>query len=284
MAPARAHRTGDWLSSLAKASSMARVGHPLPPPPRTDKATQLSSAVAAAPSHSESPLAAIKALRRAQGLCFKCAGKWHRDHKCPPKVLMAVEAIWEGVPDVDSASEVDCSEPPPSQLFMAISKAALQGTPATCAIRLHGSIQRQSVVLLVDSGSSASFISESLAACLQGVTVTSSSSSVQVAGGGVLPSSGVLLQLPWSVDSSIFHTDFRLLKLQTYDAIVGMDWLSTHSLMLVDWDNTWLVIPHQGRPVLLQGIQSAPPSHLYVQVYSASDTTAPELSDGSIPP
>jgi hypothetical protein len=28
--------------------------------------------------------AALRAFRRAKGLCVKCAEKWSREHKCPP--------------------------------------------------------------------------------------------------------------------------------------------------------------------------------------------------------
>jgi hypothetical protein len=50
-----------------------------------------------------------------------------------------------------------------------------------------------------------------------------------------------------------FFSSFKVLPLQGYDGIVGMDWLSTHNPQLVDWQQKWLAFPYQGKWVCLQG-------------------------------
>jgi hypothetical protein len=41
--------------------------------------------------------------------------------------------------------------------------------------------------------------------------------------------------------------------LQTYDAVLGMDWLEQFSPMKINWIEKWLSIPYKGHTVVLQG-------------------------------
>ncbi|CAD6270807.1 unnamed protein product [Miscanthus lutarioriparius] len=129
------------------------------------------------------------------GLCYKCAGKRSKDHKCPPEVLLAVEALWDSFSEIEPQSEDARSPAAATQLFLAISKAAVQGVHSTRAIRMQGSVMGQPVLILLDSSSSTSFISESVAAKLTGVISLPSPSQVQVTGGSCLQSPCILSQL-----------------------------------------------------------------------------------------
>lgn len=73
-----------------------------------------------------SSMVALKSYRRALGLCFKCGAKWSKDHKCPPEVLLVVEAIWDSLVDSDDVAESSGGDHHESERsFMAISKAAM---------------------------------------------------------------------------------------------------------------------------------------------------------------
>jgi hypothetical protein len=50
-------------------------------------------------------MAAVKAYRRALGLCFKCNAKWSKDHVCEPEVLHAVDALWDFFSSEDSMAD-----------------------------------------------------------------------------------------------------------------------------------------------------------------------------------
>jgi len=113
-----------------------------------------------------SALAAVKAYRRALGLCYKCNAKWSKDHRCAPEVLHAIEALWESLdPDVVSVAE-SSDDLLTEQVFLAISKSTVSGVPATRTIQLLGSMSGIPVHVLVESGSSSSFISNTTAAKL----------------------------------------------------------------------------------------------------------------------
>jgi hypothetical protein len=120
-----------------------RTALPLPPPPpRPDKnaATPPVAATDAAPSANNS-LAAVKAYRRALGLCYKCNSKWSKDHKCAPEILHAVEALWESLSSDEPLSPVADEPEPSEQVFLAISKSAAAGQSSARTIQLMGSIQ-----------------------------------------------------------------------------------------------------------------------------------------------
>lgn len=51
-----------------------------------------------------------------------------------------------------------------------------------------------------------------------------------------------------------FSTNFRILPIGVYDSILGLDWLSSHSPMQVDWAQKWLAFQYAGKSVTLQGV------------------------------
>jgi hypothetical protein len=156
-APSRASRSSDW-SPLPKSSVIPRTALPLPPPPPQQDKTPSPI------SSTDSKLAAIKSYRRALGLCYKCGVKWFKDHKCAPEVLHAVEVLWDSFAEIDSQSTSETSSGPDEQLCLALSKAASSGSSASRTIHFKGSIVGIPAILLIDSGSSTSFVSTAIAA------------------------------------------------------------------------------------------------------------------------
>jgi hypothetical protein len=49
-----------------------------------------------------------------------------------------------------------------------------------------------------------------------------------------------------------FSSSFKILPLQSYDGIVGMDWLSLHSPQVVDWNEKWVAFQVKGKWTSLQ--------------------------------
>jgi len=121
----------------------------------------------------EEKLSTLRDYRRARGLCIRCGEKWSRDHKYPEAIqLHVLQELWEvyhAADCVDAESEPD-EEQEPAQLCLAISMTASSGVPSINAIQFLGNVQRHTARILVDSGSSHTFVSQSLAAKLIGVT------------------------------------------------------------------------------------------------------------------
>lgn len=121
------------------------------------------------------------------------------------------------------------------------------------------------MTILVDSSSSHTFISQTLAKQLEGVQPLSASIRVQVANGAVLQCASHIPASTWFVQEYNFISDIKLIPLDHYDMILGMDWLERFSPMKVPWKLKWMSIPYQGSTVVLHGISCSDPDTLMVQ-------------------
>jgi hypothetical protein len=101
---------------------------------------------------------ALRRFRRAKGLCEKCAEKWSYGHKCGVAAqLNAMEEVWKLCVDEECPSPVEEPiEVQPEQLFMSISQSAWLGSTHHQTLKFQGCIQQQSLLILLDSGSSES--------------------------------------------------------------------------------------------------------------------------------
>lgn len=128
-------------------------------------------------------------------------------------------------PDQDTASVHD------AQVLLAVSVAALSGKSSFNAIQFRGKVQGHSASILIDSGSSHTFVSRSFAAKLSGQSPLSQPLTVKIADGQLIQCDSEILQLHWSVQGCDFQSDAKILSLAHFDVIVGMDWLARFSPM-----------------------------------------------------
>jgi hypothetical protein len=126
-----------------------------------------------------------------------------------------------------------------SEELHALSEQAQKGTEGNLTMRLKGKVQKYEVIVLIDSGSSTSFIS--VAVKLKGAQPLNKRLRVKIADGKVLEDTKFFPQCKWSCQASKFCTDFKVLPLDCYDVIIGMDWLDANSPMRVDWVQKWMV-------------------------------------------
>lgn len=66
-----------------------------------------------------------------------------------------------------------------------------------------------------------------------------------------------MLAADWSIQGYHFTSNLKILDIPTYDMIVGMDWLSTHSPMVVHWADKWLSMSTNGNSKKLFGVQTS---------------------------
>lgn len=179
------------------------------------------------------------------------------------------------MPDDATPSETTPAE---QLVFLAISLSAVTGTLAPRTVRFSGCVQGHSLTILLDSGSSSSFLSELVATRLQNIAVQANPCTVRIAGGGTLPSSATLLSVPWSIGQYTFTSDLCVLPLAAFDMIIGMDWLESFSPMHVHWKHKWLSIPYEGHSVVLKGELTDSSAELLLQV-----CTMDQLPPDSVP-
>lgn len=77
---------------------------------------------------------------------------------------------------------------------------------------------------------------------------------VQVANGQLLQCTHHIVACPMWISGHPFQLSLKVLPLNCYDIILGMDWLEQHSPMQVDWKEKTMSFEYQGGTTILQGI------------------------------
>jgi len=191
-------RKADHYSFHKLSAPWGALPPPPPPPQRATASTTPPDDKKPAEEHRHPPragsdddrLQTLRSYRKARGLCVRCAERWQPGHKCAPALQVhALQEVWNLCQEEFSElEEQDSPAEPAHQVFMMLSSAAVSAQPAQRTMQFQGSIGGLSVVILVDSGSSNSFISTTVADQLTGVRQLQSPGSVAVACGS--PSAG----------------------------------------------------------------------------------------------
>lgn len=114
--------------------------------------------------------------------------KWVYGHKCTTTIrLHAMQEIWD-LFQCDDVVSLDQPLPDKelAQLNLAISLEAMSGKEGSKSLKFQGFVQGHPVTILVDSGSTHTFLSSAIAAKLQGQQELSQPLRVQVANWEVL--------------------------------------------------------------------------------------------------
>ena len=138
--------------------------------------------------------------------------------------------------------------------FCQLSLNAISGTDSGQAMRLQALVDNKVMLVLVDSGSSHSFVSS---AFLQNLNISASPAvprQVKLASGDTMVTDKVVPALEWWCNGHTLVTDMLVLDIPTYDAILGYDWLNSHSPMYCDWANKTLEFTVKDKLVQLVGL------------------------------
>jgi hypothetical protein len=199
----------------------------------------------------EERMAALRAYRKAKGMCIRCAEKWHKEHKCSPTVQLHVVQELLELFQLDDMEQLSIACEQSYQLFVAISTEALTRKESPQTMCFEGLLQGKSIQILVDSGSTHTFINQRLACSIACNQRQESHVKVQIANRGILHCSSVLTDVEWSVEGYKFVSHLKVLPLGHFDMILGMDWLESFSPMQVHWRHKWMAIPYQGSTAVL---------------------------------
>ncbi|XP_019171199.1 PREDICTED: uncharacterized protein LOC109166765 [Ipomoea nil] len=224
--------------------------HPTEPlnPPHNKKPA-LSSQYANSPSPE---LTRFKAQLREQRRCFKCFESWKPGHKCKGPTFHLIEED-EGY-DQDY---VEQAEPETNKEEAEVSLCAMVVGEGMHTIKLLGFVQRQKILILVDSGSTHSFLDPKLLSQLRKDPVKASPLTVTIANGEQVRSDSVCLGLNWEVQGEEFTKDFRLLNLRGCDMVLGMDWIDLYALIQLHTRPPSLSFHKDERKIILKGLTKA---------------------------
>lgn len=262
-----------WNSATSSAPTQRRAHvqpQPLLQPPARwiPKTVEEKKNSEASRASAEDKWTHLKEFRRSKGLCFVCGEKWGRDHQCKTAIqLHVVQEMIEYLQASEEESLSETKEPDtPNQQLLLLSAVTISGQPATKSLQLEVNIQGGQFKFLVDSGSSACFLDQHLADRITGCTPLPHSIRVQVAGGRVLECKDQFTALTWQAQGYTFCDDFRVLALQSYDGIIGLDWLAKHSPMITHWAQRWIAFPIGDELVVLHGDVQPCVTHALVEL------------------
>ncbi|KAJ4807602.1 polyprotein [Rhynchospora pubera] len=188
--------------------------------------------------HSDNSKPSFENMRKL-GLCYWCGEKYYQGHKCQKKRLHMLEAIdSEGevhFPDIEleDSTQVQVMEEPSFEQAD-ISMCSPLGGSNSQTLKFKGFIHQTPILTLIDSGSTHSFIHPSVVH-LNGVpTVPAPPMLVKTASGSKLLSDSKCQPLQFALQQHQFEGEFRVLEVQGYDVILGMDWIAKVGPVIID--------------------------------------------------
>ncbi|KAL4309278.1 hypothetical protein GQ457_01G012100 [Hibiscus cannabinus] len=192
--------------------------------------------------------------RRTHNLCFRCGEKFTPGHQCKIKQLNFMEEDEQlAVKDeMTESAELEAELERSGEEELEISMNALTGNVGHSTLRIQGSIKGRPLSILVDSGSTHSFITPGWAK--EGMEVLATNPLViTVANGEKLYSNAKSKQLKWQMQNHQFEHDFSVLSMGGCDMVLGVDWMRRYSPVSMDFNLMTLSFQKEGELINLKG-------------------------------
>ncbi|XP_068662886.1 uncharacterized protein [Aristolochia californica] len=249
------NRGSGWQGG--KNYSPSVVGPPVPPPKTTTGHTMASTT-----RTNNSPSPYIRKLtgmemadRRAKNLCYNCDKIYRAGHQCKRLFWLELEA-W--------AEEEKPTEDTPKDVEPEISLHAIIGQKSAKTMQVRAKVIDQSLVGLVDSGSTHNFLSVTAAKHLRLGIQPHPIATVSVANGEKVLSYGVSKDVQFSIGNTHFTTENFLISLAGFDIVLGVKWLQTLGPILWDFSALTMNFVLEGKPVQLRGSQASATPHVHL--------------------
>ena len=213
------------------------------------------------------------AERRRQNLCFNCNEKYSRGHNRFCKRIFFLDGVEIDATD-DSAAAGDTGEADAPTFSL----HAIAGVAVGKTMQLWVSVGATSLTVLLDTGSTHSFIAEAEAR-RTGLNIQSRPRlTATVANGERVHCPGVLRRTPLHIDDLHFEVDLFVMPLAGYDLVLGTNWMATLGKLVWDLASGTVAFQHEGRSVLWEGVPA--PSAPSLSTATASASLLEELLAG----
>jgi hypothetical protein len=174
-------------------------------------------------------LSTLRAARRAKGLCMKCGEQYSPQHRCPKQIPLHVleEVLDLFYLDLNGDTTSERSSQGSEKEILSLSYYAAMGIQGKKTMRLRVTVHQHDILILIDSGSSGTFINIKVVKQLGLATTTTH-----------LIQDTIIQELQWWTQGHCFTSKAKVLELgyyEIYDMILGMDWLEQFNPMWVHW-------------------------------------------------
>lgn len=173
--------------------------------------------------------------------CRRCPEPWFPGHKCKLSEKQLFTAT-HGPPEEEEDEELEGKEvaledtPPSSsehqtkEALLQISMHAVHVTSSACnTFTLILDVGGVKAKTLVDSGSSATFVSPQFVVKAQCAVTNHNAVKIMIADGAIMWSDTLCKDCKYEIQRELFISDMRVLPLKVYDIILGADWIYTHN-------------------------------------------------------
>jgi hypothetical protein len=138
-----------------------------------------------------------------------------------------------------------------------LSLNAITGTETSECIKIKSLVKNKVMLILLDSGSSHSFVSANFVQQAGLTTIPATPKKVKLPNGQILIFDQMVPKLEWLCQGHTLVVDMRVLALEAYDAILGYDWLSPHSPINCHWEERTIEFVDMGKHIKIQGVKPA---------------------------
>ncbi|GJV76968.1 retrotransposon-related protein [Tanacetum coccineum] len=198
--------------------------------------------------------------RRAKNLCFYCDEKYTPGHSCRGQVFN-LEVVADSVDTSQDDSFLETGEDLLQEegtgeiieFTPQISLHALNGVESFQTMRVTGHVGKQSLHILIDTGSTHNFLDLDKAKKL-GCTFSSTCPlKVDIPGGAQLISKNLCKKFAWKMHGEDFVVSAMVLPLGGCDMVLGVQWLSTLGDIMLNFQELRMEFKYKGRKVALRG-------------------------------
>ncbi|XP_019170443.1 PREDICTED: uncharacterized protein LOC109166012 [Ipomoea nil] len=194
---------------------------------------------------------------REQNRCYRCFDPWSPGHNCKSPTFNILEGMenQEGE-EVSMGDQIDEEETEDihEEEAVEVTLNAVIGGEGMNTIKLLGLIGKQVVIILVDSGSTHSFVDPKVLDQKGIVAEKTENLKVTVANGESMGCDSVCKGLEWQVQKEQFKKDLRVLKLGGCDIVLGMDWIDTYAPIQLHTRPPGISFHKDGKRVMLKGL------------------------------
>ncbi|KAK6125713.1 hypothetical protein DH2020_040546 [Rehmannia glutinosa] len=198
------------------------------------------------------------AARREKGLCYNCDEPFTFGHRCKNRITYMIMTEEEELSYLHTTLDIT-EAPVPAQPQMEeiqISLNAIAGEDGITTMRLYGESGEHKLHILIDSGSTLSFIQEATARRLGCHLEPAKPLLVRVANGQRMVSSYKATSFQWTMQGHLFTYSLRLLDNEGCDLILGGDWLKACTSIELDYENMTFTVTSKGKRVKIQALTS----------------------------
>lgn len=189
----------------------------------------------------------MEETKKLPGACYRCGDRYYPGHQCKRQLLL-LEGDREGKQNAEEIEEVRETG---GENDGEISLHALKGIANNKIIKVEGRVKEGSLSILIDSGSTHSFLDNSTARKLKCQLTGTPPLSVVVANGNRVLSNSACLGFMWKMQKDEFEADLRLLQLGGCDVVLGVDWMKGVSPISFDFNRMEVSSEKEGKRMTL---------------------------------